>query len=76
MPETLEGRVVVRNFRHNRTHYADDINVVRAVFIKPYDAPVPTTKALCNVKIDDGVVMEPGTEVSCPTCKALVDHGL
>lgn len=65
---------VVRNLGSERTHVAgiDREKTTQAVWLgSTYTQPYPDTRALCGVRITDGVVMLPGTKVKCPACRYL-----
>ena len=64
-------REVVRNLKSDHTHIAD-VTYTRTAFVfgKQYRQPDPsTTRALCGVRIIDGVVMREGTKVRCRACR-------
>lgn len=65
-------REIVRSFKSDRTHLADVESTTAAVaFGATYRRPPVGTKAICGVRIVDGVVMQTGSKVRCPTCKIL-----
>ena len=62
-------RVVVRNFGSSKTHLADVTSTSGGLaFGKPYRKPPSSTRALCGVRIIDGVVMQEGTRLKCSAC--------
>lgn len=70
-------REIVRNFKAERTHLADvEQSVITMAFGATYRTPDPSTVALCGVKITDGVIMQTGTSVRCPTCRFADKKGL
>jgi hypothetical protein len=70
-------REIVRSFKSDRTHLADIESTHAAIaFGATYRRPPVGTRAICGVHIKDGVVMQTGSKVKCPTCKALAERGL
>jgi hypothetical protein len=70
-------REIVRSFKSERTHLADVESTQAAVaFGATYRRPPVGTKAICGVRIVDGVVMQAGATVKCPTCRVLAERGL
>ena len=66
----IPGRVIVRNMGSNKTHLADVERTIPArLFGAAYHMPDPETRALCGVRINDGVVMQVGTRLLCGPCK-------
>lgn len=69
-------REIVRSFKSDNTHLADIESTTAAVaFGATYRRPPLGTKAICGVRIRDGVVMQTGTKVKCKTCRVLDEKG-
>jgi hypothetical protein len=66
----------VRNLMSARVHIADVTETRGAThFGADYQAPPRDTEALCGVDLFDGVVMQPDTNVNCPTCRYALKQG-
>ena len=69
------SREVVRNFGCEKTHLADvESETVAVAFARAYRHPDPSTKALCGVKINEGVIMLEGSVSRCKTCNMLAER--
>jgi hypothetical protein len=70
-------RVIVRNLASNATHVADvESTSASVIFGATYQKPPVDTRAICGVKISDGVVMRDDTKIRCRTCRVLEERGL